>query len=644
MAGVRWRAGWIRSSLLCACWSACSASAAAQTSPPVLAVRPDQLRIDGQLEDWRGARFARVGDRADGRAELALGYDSAGLYVAARVFDDAFVRSARPSQAEDALVLRLGLPVAGSWQTSELWLFAGKPGETRASAQLMAAGAKRLAELGGGVSIVEAPAAQGYALEAFVPWTALGSAVARDSSWSFARGLARLHDVDRVGQPGHDVPASPPPSAAQLPWLSIDGGPIAALSGFLQQRDLAGEAAKLDWVGDVRDDARPERVLVIGTYVVVSGVAADFSFAELPLTRAVDVRAAEMLDLTGDGKPELVLRLHTQSEQLERDVWQVFELSAATPHALFALETHLTTRAGSIDAPVTVARAAPGRPAPIRIRVGQVRGLSADNYTELPVPNQVAIPVPWGPWLERIYAWDGRQFTVQHERAGSVVAPTQTTSAPPVSAPVEAPAATPSASPKALIAAYRAARGVPPDAAPRFEQHADVAGDARLETLALFGTECLVVGEGFREGRAFYYFGLPVREAAQVLRLFSGDVTGDGRHELLVRIRQAVGDVTREILYVYTFAGEQLEPLLAVEVRRSQGTQSVDNQVALVARASGSALQITPGVAHGWSATEYPFSSESRDGVAPLLLPWKDRPLRYEYDGQQLVPRVTNEH
>jgi hypothetical protein len=603
-------------------------------------VRPKQLRIDGELADWGGAHFVHVGDSDAGRGEVALGYSADGLYVAARIFDDVFVRSARPSAAEDALVLRLALPSSGSWQTSELWLFAGKIGESPASAQLMAAGSKRLSPLGAGVSIVEGPEAGGYALEAFVPWARLGAEVARDSTWRLARGLARLHDVDRAGVPGHEVPATAATlSGERLPWLLIDGGPIEALRSLIERKDLGGSVTRLDWVGDVRDDAQPEHVVVIGTHLVLSGLGSDFTYLELPVTRAVDVHEAQMQDLTGDGKPELILRLHSRNELDERDTWQVFDLLSATPRAMFAVETRVTTRSGSVAAVLTVGAAAAGQAAPISVRVGEVRGLSADNFTEVPAAHQVPIPVPWGPWLERVYAWDGQQFAIQRERASAAPPATKPTARS--SDVASAPAANAAASVAALIAAYRAERGVPPGAVPRFEQRVNMAGDARPESLALFGNECVVVGEGFRAGSSFFYFGLPVHDGADVLRLYTGDLTGDGRHELFARTRQVVGAVTREILYVYTFVGEQLEPLLAVEVSRSQGSQSIANQVSLVPRAGGGALQITPGLARGWSAADYPFSSESHDGVAPLLLPWKDRPLRYEYDGHQLLPRVT---
>jgi len=81
--------------------------AQAAASIPFLA--PKQLRIDGALSDWSFASWQRVGDDPKGRAEVALAYDDSSLFIAARVFDDAFVRSPQPGPSEDALVLALEL-------------------------------------------------------------------------------------------------------------------------------------------------------------------------------------------------------------------------------------------------------------------------------------------------------------------------------------------------------------------------------------------------------------------------------------------------------------------------------------------------------------------------------------------------------
>src|SRR4029077_21022982 len=71
----------------------------------VAAARAGQLRVDGDLGEWRGVRPKLFGDAADSSLELRLAQDGSGLFIGAAVHDDTLVRSERPSAAEDALVL-----------------------------------------------------------------------------------------------------------------------------------------------------------------------------------------------------------------------------------------------------------------------------------------------------------------------------------------------------------------------------------------------------------------------------------------------------------------------------------------------------------------------------------------------------------
>jgi hypothetical protein len=193
-----------------------------------------------------------------------------------------------------------------------------------------------------------------------------------------------------------------------------------------------------------------------------------------------------------------------------------------------------------------------------------------------------------------------------------------------------------------LVAAFRETRGVPASTRARFVTHANVAEDSAIESLMLFDRELLVVGEGFRGGTGFFYFGVPAASGADVLRMFTGDVTGDGRREIFVRIRQLVGDVQREILLGYTFEGEALQPILAQEVRRAQGGDSVGNIVSLERAGKGArgfALHIAPGEARGYTRESYPFVTEATDAYGALLLPWLHEAVAYRWDGAQLVPR-----
>ena len=656
------RFGWIVACVASGLLTA--AQARAESALPVLAARPRQLKIDGDLGDFSGARFVRLSDSDSGRAEVALAYDKSGLYIGARVFDDSFVRSDHPSPREDALVLRLGLPAAGSFETSELWMYAGRSGETPASAQLMAAGSKQAKPLGAPLRIVEGPLQGGYALEAFVPWSSLP----HSNDWLFARGSLRLHDVDRGGA-ASDIRApalrgaAAEASAQALPWLVFDGGPIAALSSFTKGDVDALNAARLDYVGDLRGDARAEHVVVYENYVLFGGSDPAFTMFQLAAASGRDVLGAEMRDLTGDGKPELIVswREAAAADQVERTVWRVFDLRAEKPAPSFGIETRESARGGELECSVAVTPGGGGRPDAIRVRAVKSKSVTPDRYVETPdrlsraaaaPPQVLPVPLPWGPWLERVYVWDGKRFAVASEQpnpkavlpkqpAPVAALPTESRAQPPPSASASV-SASGNYDAEALFALYRQTRGAAVGSA-RFTQRADVAGDARPESLALYGRECVIVGEGFRDGRDFFYFGLPARDAPDVLELSTQELTGDVRRDLVARIRQRIGAVTREILHVYSFAGESLKPVLAVEVARSQADHAIANKVAFVRERDHVVLHIAPGEARGWSAADYPFNSESSDGIDPLLLPWKDKAVRYQFDGQRLQSRLRTE-
>jgi hypothetical protein len=617
----------------CSMLFAVPAVAHAQTALPVAVAAPKQIKIDGDVGEWRGARFTSVGDDPSGSAEVALAYDSRGLYVGARVRDDVFIRNPRPESDEDALIVRLAFPQRGQFVDSELWLFAGKIGESAASAQLKTSALRR--PLRTGVQIVEGPLRGGYALEAFVPWTSF----AGGADYAYARGSLRLHDVDEPGG-GRNLSRHPSSAAwtlpaAELPWLLLDGGPVQAISALLRSKNLEQRASKLDFIGDVRGDARAERVLVIGTFVAVSGIGAQFDFADLPVTSDTDVLRAETRDLTGDNKPELVLRLRQQNELGRRELLQVFRLSAAPVSALFGAELRKQTSEGSIEA-LSRFEQKPRGPAQIVLGIGHARGLSAENYSEAPEGDLVPIPLPWGNWLERRYQWDGTRFVMQAEvpaeSASAVIAP-PSVAAPPSAAVVD------STQKESPLDAYKRERSIPPSLEARFAQTSNLAGDSRPEALAVYGRELVITGDALG-GAGYFYLRLAVADAADVLGVQTGDLTGDGRRELLVRVRQRISDVQRELVYCYSLGQERADQLLVVEVARARGAQRIDNKVAIIADKQRAVLTIEPGVARGWSASDYPFVADSADGVAPLLLPWKDRTTSYIFERDRLVPKA----
>lgn len=620
----------------------------AQSPLIVQPVTPGQIRIDGALSEWRNAAFNRLGTAADGSAEVALAHDAQGLYIGARVRDDAFVRSAKFGAREDALIASLAFPHRDAFAACELWLFAGEQGRSAAQVQMRSARSAPLRRLIEGVQVVEGPTPTGYALEAFVPW----NQCAGGEAWPFARGEVYLHDAD-PGVAARLVAAGAAPIQTEaLPWLSFEGGASQVIARFLRERSLEHARPALEIVADVRGDARLERVIVVGTFAVVGGADGRVDFADLPIRSANELTRAAAIDLTGDTKPELTLHVKQPDEAGSRELVRVIGLDGQSPAPLFAVETRRSTRDGFVSARLEFERASRG-PMRLAIRGAEARGLSPDNYREQPASDVVPVALPWGPWLERTYAWDGQRFALLSERPNPKarsVAPTLASAAPPPRSRESTERTDPPAEPSAQVdgpaalAEYKRARGVAPDVPGRFGQQANVAGDAQPETLAVYGPELVVTGNALGGDTGYFFLGLPVRDPADVLGLQTADVTGDGRRDVFVRVRQRIGDVQRELLFCYTLRAQAAQQLLAVEVSRTRGSQRIDNRWSLVPDNRRAVLTIEPGTARGWSAKDYPFVSEAAGGVAPLLLPWKDRTTRYVFERDQLVrdPRTND--
>lgn len=568
-----WGAAWIA--------VATASAARAETALFLSPVKAGQIRVDGELGEWRGARFIELGAGAKGAAvRFALGFDDDALYLAARVSDDSVVRSASPSRKEDALVLTLAAPRAsGRPAVSELWLFPGIPGKHKSSAAIAAPGGA-LRELTG-AAIVEGPSEQGagYVLEARLPLAAIEG----HEALLLGRGALRMHDVDArsagsTGSHAADTVASASGAPERLPELMFDGGPNMAVAAFARDKGLPPER-RFERFGDVTGDARIERVAIAGSYLLMASAerSGGFRFIDLPIAVGAGVRELALEDRSGDGKLDIVVRV----AEPEADA----ELTYRCEGGRFVLH-------GQQRTPNAKARAAQAAETQARARDESIAPAATDSvvYDEPPGMDE-------------------------------------------------------------LVAAYRKARGVPASVRPRFVTHANVAEDARIESLMLFDRELLVVGRGFRGGTGFFYFGLPVADGAHIQRMFTGDVTGDGRREVFIRMKQLVGDVQREILLGYTFddAGDDasgdasLKPILATEVRRAQGENSIGNVVRLVraARGRGFELHIDPGVARGYTRETYPFVAEATDGYGAPLLPWLHEAAMYGWDGARLMPRFT---
>ena len=501
-------------------WCLIPAVASGQVGVRFEEVRPGVTRLDGSLRDWQQVRFVPVGDDDDGRFEFAVRYDNEGFYLGARVRDERLIRNRRPTPRDDALVMTLALPRGRRLVATDLWFYPGLEGRLPGAVAKGAYG-RRPRPLRG-ARLVEGPlqaASSGYVIEAFVPWSSLGRL---RRGWQSGRISVRLNDVDSEAHPRPEREPSLAPvsrrSLHTLPEIQPTGGEAAMLRRFLASRSLEGTRPWFDARRDMTEDRRPERVLIADRFVLVMGPGyrdgTEFDFFELPVVSRADAADASLVDLTGDGKAELTVRLKQRNERGTRVVWQVYRFGDGGLAPAFGIEVRKETDRGFVEADLRLGR---GRPRSIVVEPGSSEGLNASNFSEARAAGLESILLPWSGVSRRSYRWNGERFSVVEEvRAspGRSSSPASSHQAADRSRRTRsAPAATSN-----LMTEYRRRAGIADSARARHSLTANLAEGREPEQLSVFGSTLVVVGEGFRRGESVFEFSVPVTEPSHLLR------------------------------------------------------------------------------------------------------------------------------
>ncbi|MBI4704338.1 MAG: hypothetical protein HY744_24805 [Deltaproteobacteria bacterium] len=620
----------------------CAGPAVAQPKGQPLAARwaPQDVRVDGVLKEWpEGWSFLDIAergspDRQDLFAKARVAYDEERLYVAAQVTDDKLVGGA------DRVELFLGFPGGQLYSVS---LYPGAPGR-RAQATLAGAPVR-------GAEVVEGPLENGWVLEAALPWSAFSRA---RSVRVGLRGALFVHDADRGGQVEAVVGTSPSRAYADLPPFSTE--PELGLGhGLLREKRLV-RLPDYNLVGNVAGDGFEERVLVYDQFLVVLG--SHYRQGEQYFFRDLGVDAGrgmlpslELLDLTGDGRKELVLRKRLGSSGHYVEVLEVLNFVGAeeTPSSIFAHEVALKTPYGVAQSEVRVAPA--GLRSRIVIAAGRNDSVAEKDRTRLAPPRSGADPLllPWGPIASRSYALSGGSFRLVEEKPRE---PERATPAGPGGPGGSGPAGKKApATPPQLVAetyeAFKRDRGV--SGAPRFDLRANVFGDRRSERLVVHGIDLAVFGEGFREGSGYAVLRLSAfAQPEDLASVGVRDLTGDGVQEIIVTgvarpspgSGGAGGEIESKLLFVYQLGESGIRRIFAAEIERRVGAGRIVGSLRYVPAGGSVEIELGPGKAVGLDEQSYPFGQEEprEGGVQPLILPWSGiGAVRYRYDGQQYV-------
>jgi hypothetical protein len=627
--------------------------ARAQVALPLAEVDGSAIRIDGALRDWSAVRRIEVGSGSDGAMSFALGRSAEGLYLIAEVTDDRFVRTSDHGATEDVIVVTLAFPSGRSLRGLELWFYAGDSGRSAAVVTSGAIGARRRSDVRD-VQIVEAPrsagGAGGYTLEAFVPWSRIPGSARLEEGF----GAVRLRDVDELAHPTIEREPSLGTVDARnlgsmLP-LRPAGGEAAVLESFLVSNGLSGRLPTHDVHADVTGDARPERVCLVERFVVVLGGGygseggggrggAGYGFLAMDVGAPSDLTGFALTDLTGDGKAELTLTARQDGSGGSRDVFQVISFAGPSPAMIFGIETREAAPVGVVESRVRIERGRRGAAAGLVVSTVESR-IEPSTWRMTPAADIEPVLLPWGPVRERTFRWDGTRFARASERPNPDYVSAETATTGGTSSSGSSTGSTATTAPAAptldaLIAAWRTQARIPRAARPSFDLTANLAGNTTTERLVVFGTRMVVIGTAFRDGTGWFEYGVPAASEGDLLNVSAADVTGDGRAEIFFRVRQNIGDVRREVLVIHHFTPEGFPMMLTREVAREQSGNRIENEIVT----SGGRLEIRPGTARGWSASNWPYADgPSGDGVDPLLLPWRDRATAFRFTGGRLVP------
>jgi hypothetical protein len=460
---------------------ACALGVALMLSAPPLEARPRGLRatlsssppeLDGIPGEWdaefRDLEFTPQGPASNARdlgGRAAIAYDANYLYVAADVTDDRLVAGG------DFVEVILGVP-GGTLERVRLF-----PGDT---AQVRGVAKRANGGIVEGARVVEAPTADGWSLEARIPWSAIPKS---DRIRVGYRGAIAFHDADGSRSVESVVATSDTLAYAGLPPVSMEAE-LSLGAGLLRERGLR-MPPRFNGLADVAGDERMERVLVYDRYLVVLGpgyrAGTQYFYKDLGTG---DLLRLALEDATGDRKDDIVV--HQRVPEGERvEVWSYAE-GADVP----SLASTKMARSGSA-APTAQTEARPSF------------GVAREPAITSAVPVFRGVP------------------DVKDTKSGTVFLGAM----PPARSDADA-----------VYALYRERRAV--EGAPRFDVTADFAEDARAERLVVHGADLVLFGPGFRGGKSFAAITLD-GDGSSFESVLARDLDGDGKAEVLVMARTA---------------------------------------------------------------------------------------------------------
>jgi hypothetical protein len=168
--------------------------------------------------------------------------------------------------------------------------------------------------------------------------------------------------------------------------------------------------------------------------------------------------------------------------------------------------------------------------------------------------------------------------------------------------------------------------------------HSEIFGDLKVGRDDVYFEKTADVGSGVGKVMALGRFLAFVNKGYSYHELgrSRGDVKdlqlvqiADGQHAVAARVMERGQGGGREVLRLYRLQSGRFEPIFAAEVGKEQGAKRLQVKVDYVRRGKGTDIELSPLPAAGF--TEASYTEMPAEDVAPILLPWQDKKVRWTF-------------
>lgn len=355
-------------------------TASAQARQPCAATEAEIIDVDGMLDDWDGVAKARAGSNAaDASFDVRCLFDGSQLYLSLDIRDERVMRQGKTPDGEDRVEISLAAAKAKSIVITAF------PGKDRAAPKRLV-GAKAAPKW---LTIEDTLQPKGWSVELILP-------LAQVPGWgpSVPEVSATVtfydSDVPRLAITENTVTWS-----GALALGNADSTFAAALASLKVKKSQLTLDATID-IDPTRPG--PERVVAGGTGAAL--ITDTIGLVAFPAAKAADVGKPELVDLAGDGKKHLAVKVKQRGGGGARDVLIIY---GARDGKLYEVETfEVGKEQGDKRLASTYTfesakawKQAKGAKRVLVVKAGPAVNWDEDSYHEAPAPDAEPIHVPW---------------------------------------------------------------------------------------------------------------------------------------------------------------------------------------------------------------------------------------------------------